>query len=66
MDSKNHIWAKIQDAMQVKGYDMPTLADKSGVTRQTLYNVKRSGSCSLGTLDRIAEALGVGRAYFLS
>ena len=52
--------------MQVKGYDMPTLADKSGVTRQTLYNVKRSGSCSLGTLDRIAEALGVGRAYFLS
>lgn len=66
MDTKNQIWAKIQDTMKLKGFDMLSLAEKAGVTRQTLYNLKNSGSCNLTTLDKIAEALGVGRAYFLS
>lgn len=66
MDTQNHVWAKIQEAMEVRGFNPDALAAKAGVTRQTLYNIKKSGTCNLTTLDKLATALGVGRAYFLA
>ena len=66
MASKNRIWERIERAMKANQYNMPELAIKSKVTRQTLYNVKKTGTCSLKTLDKIAAALGIDRAYFLS
>ena len=67
MEDQNLIlWKKIAEAMQAKGMDMPALAEKANLTRQTLYNVKKSGTGNLETIRTIANALEVGLSYLVA
>lgn len=63
---ENHqIWVRIDELMRAKNLDMPTLADKSGLTRQSLYNLKRKGRANTETIRAIAAALDVGAGYLM-
>jgi DNA-binding phage protein len=62
----NHqIWQRVDELMRAKNIDMPTLADKSGISRQSLYNLKRKGSANTQTIQAIAAALEVGSGYLM-
>lgn len=63
---ENHqIWQRVDELMRAKNLDMPTLADKSGISRQSLYNLKRKGSANTETIKAIASALDVGPGYLM-
>lgn len=62
----NHqIWNQIEELMRAKNIDMPALAEKSGISRQSLYNLKKKGSANTETIKAIAQALGVGPGYLM-
>lgn len=42
-----------------KGWNTMQLAEKAGITRQTLSTVKGRGTCAMGTAGKLAKALGV-------
>jgi transcriptional regulator with XRE-family HTH domain len=62
---KNHLWETIDQLMRAKNLTILTLAGKAGVTRQTLYNLRRDGKANTETVRRIAAALGVGPGYLM-
>lgn len=63
---KNHqIWTRIDELRKAKQWDMPTLAKKSGLSRQSLYNLRRNGSANTETIKAIATALEVGAGYLM-
>jgi len=49
--------------MAAQKVNMPQLAEKAKVSRQTLYNLKRKGIGRSETIRAVAEALGVGPGY---
>lgn len=67
--------SRVKELMKANGATFRTLMEESGLSNQTIINARRSSddwkhglckeedpticSCSLGTLDRIASALGV-------
>jgi DNA-binding phage protein len=57
------IWDKVAELMAAQKVNMPQLAEKAKVSRQTLYNLKRKGIGRSETIRAVAEALGVGPGY---
>ena len=42
-----------------KGFDMKTLSEKSGISRQNLSTIKKRGSCRTTTALKLSESLDV-------
>lgn len=51
--------------MAAKNIDISKLAAMSGITRQSLYNLKKKGSANTSTIQAIAAALEVGPGYLM-
>jgi transcriptional regulator with XRE-family HTH domain len=51
------IWPNIARYLELRGESIATLADKSGVTRQAIYLIKKRGTANSSTLSKIAKAL---------
>lgn len=55
-----HVAANVRRLRQAAGLSQQSLAERSGVSRRMLVNIEKGDvNVSLGTLDRLAEALGV-------
>lgn len=57
MEKNGKIWKNISKYMELRGESIATLSEKSKVTRQTIYLIKRRGSANTETLEKIAQAL---------
>lgn len=53
------------DLMTRHGMTQAGLADKSGVSRQTINSTLSKGSCSVQTIGKIADAMGVSLAELI-
>lgn len=55
-----HVAANVRRLRQTAGLSQQALAEQAGVSRRMLVNIEKGDvNVSLGTLDRLAEALGV-------
>lgn len=57
MEKNGKIWRNISKYMELRGESVATLSEKSKITRQALYLIKRRGSANTETLEKIAQAL---------
>lgn len=57
MEKNGKIWRNISKYMELRGESIATLSEKSKITRQALYLIKRRGSANTETLEKIAQAL---------
>jgi len=61
-----NIGEKIQHLAKSKRMNLENLAQESGVTRQGITNIFKSGDTKISTLGKIANALDTDIAYFFS
>ena len=54
----------IQTIAKQKGITMSSLAEKSGLTQQALFQILRNNSTKVITLEKISEVLGVSPSVF--
>lgn len=54
----------IQTIAQQKGITMSALAEKSGLTKQALFQLIRNNSTKVSTLETISQVLGVSPSVF--
>lgn len=66
METNGKIWKNISKYMELRGETIATLADKSAITRQAIYLIKRRGTANTETLERLAKALGTEIAMLVS
>ena len=59
MEKNGKIWRNISKYMELRGETIETLSQKSGVTRQAIYLIKRRGSANTDTLEKFAQALQI-------
>lgn len=57
MDTNGKIWKNVSLYMNRHGETIATLAQKSGVTRQAIYLIKKRGTANTETLEKLARAL---------
>jgi len=57
MNGNGKIWKNISKYMELRGETIATLAEKSSVTRQAIYLIKRRGTANTETLEKLAQAL---------
>jgi len=60
------IWINISRYLELRGESIATLADKSGITRQAIYLIKKRGTANSNTLSKIATALETDIALLVS
>jgi len=60
------IWVNISRYLELRGESIATLADKSGITRQAIYLIKKRGTANSNTLSKIATALETDIALLVS
>ncbi len=64
---ENRLWKNIQRYMELRGFKtISALAEISGVSRQSLQRIKRTGTARMESLDKLAEKLGTNRAMLVS
>jgi DNA-binding phage protein len=66
MDKDGKIWQNISRFMELRGETIATLAEKSTVTRQSIYNIRKYGKANTETLEKIARALKTDLAMLVS
>lgn len=59
MDKNGKIWRNIARYMEIRGETITSLAEKSGVRRQSLHLIKNRGTANTDTLEKIATALKI-------
>src|SRR3546814_3845382 len=55
--------ARLKIVRIAHGLTQPELAKKAGVSLSTVRNLARTGDCSLGTLIKVAQAMGLERGF---
>lgn len=59
LGAAQHLLAGVLDAAKQSGYTQAELADAAGIAPETLSRLKRSGDVRVGSLQRLAEAVGL-------
>ena len=66
MEKNGKIWRNISKYMELRGETIATLSEKSQVTRQAIYLIKKRGTANTETLEKIARALQAEIAMLFS
>ncbi|KZR56959.1 helix-turn-helix domain-containing protein [Pseudobacillus badius] len=53
-----HFYVDIDKILERKKMSLTDLADKTGVSRQSLYKIKKTKKVTFATLNKIANSLG--------
>ena len=65
-DGMPHIGKNIRTLRAHRGLSQQQLADKTGLTRQTIFTIEHGGGTTTKTLNAIASALGVSSEKLVS
>ena len=57
MSMEQRLWKNISKFMELRGETISTLSEKSCVTRQAIYLIKKRGTANTDTLQKLASAL---------